>query len=235
MINWQSMWKIFEMMSLLMLLENQRPKIKANNRFWQVKKTKGGPVILEPGTSRQAGLNNMGSKDDIGQRKPSDKAVGLHNSVVCGSSVVGSDELPLIKAVGLQNVLSPLVDEINSAVKHFKKDGPIASGPTVKPKGSGYFDVSRNVSGPGPSPNVNTKNSFGTLRDEKDCFDTDLGMWEREIEMVKKFVETNTRPKIEEYSSWSENMRKYYDGLTKVNGNEAEVESETDEMARFMK
>ncbi|MFS7904281.1 hypothetical protein Hanom_Chr01g00034291 [Helianthus anomalus] len=120
----------------------------------------------------------------------------------------------------------------------FKHNGPNlegVSGPTVKPKGSGYFDVSKQVFGHGPSQNVSIKNSFGTLRDEEECFDTDPGMWEHEIEMVKKFVETSTRPKIEEFSSWSENMRKYYDGLIKVNGDEAEVESETDEMVRFMK
>ncbi|KAJ0929086.1 hypothetical protein HanRHA438_Chr04g0201071 [Helianthus annuus] len=84
-------------------------------------------------------------------------------------------------------------------------------------------------------PTCDTTNSFGTLRDEVDCFDTELGIWEHKIEVVKKFVETNTRPKIEDYSGWSENMRKYYDSLTKVNGDEAEVESKTDEMARFMK
>ncbi|KAM0007323.1 hypothetical protein Hdeb2414_s0144g00812601 [Helianthus debilis subsp. tardiflorus] len=104
-------------------------------------------------------------------------------------------------------------------------------GPTVKSKGSGFFVVSKQAFGLGPSPNVNTKNSFGTLRDEEDCFDTELGLSELEIEVVKKFVETSTRPEIEDYSAWFENMRKYYDNLTKVNGDEVEVESETDEMA----
>ncbi|KAF5797252.1 hypothetical protein HanRHA438_Chr08g0372951 [Helianthus annuus] len=84
-------------------------------------------------------------------------------------------------------------------------------------------------------PTCNTTNSFGTLCDEEECFDTELGMWEHELDVVKKFVETSTRPKIEDYNAWSENMKKYYDGLTKVNEDEVEVESETDEMARFMK
>ncbi|KAJ0741219.1 hypothetical protein HanOQP8_Chr06g0225571 [Helianthus annuus] len=110
--------------------------------------------------------------------------------------------------------------------------GPVTKGPI---KGSGFFYVSKTVFGPGSSPNVSTKNSFGTLREEEECYDTELGFWEHEIDMVKKYVEASTRPKIEDYSAWPENMRKFYDSLTKVNENEAEVESETDEMARFMK
>ncbi|MFS8006708.1 hypothetical protein Hanom_Chr14g01252371 [Helianthus anomalus] len=100
--------------------------------------------------------------------------------------------------------------------------------------GSGFYDVSKNDFGSQSGPSCKTTNSFGVLRDEEECFDTDLGLWEHEIEKVKKFVETSTRPKIEEYSSWSENMGKYYDGLTKMNEDD-EVASETDEMARFMK
>ncbi|KAJ0532525.1 hypothetical protein HanRHA438_Chr09g0380391 [Helianthus annuus] len=107
--------------------------------------------------------------------------------------------------------------------------------PSLKPKSRGYFDLSKRDFGHGPSSNVSTKNSFGTLCDEEECFDTDLGLWEHEIEMVKKFVESNTRPKIEGYSAWSENLRKYYDSLTKVDGDEAEVESDTGETAQFMK
>ncbi|MFS8010221.1 hypothetical protein Hanom_Chr14g01294531 [Helianthus anomalus] len=106
--------------------------------------------------------------------------------------------------------------------------------PTTKPKGSGFYDVTKNMCGPGPSPNINTSNSFGALRNEEDCFDTELGLWENEIEIVKKFVESNTRPKLEDYDSWSANMKKYYDGLTKMNEDD-EVASVTDEMARFMK
>ncbi|MFS8013817.1 hypothetical protein Hanom_Chr15g01337521 [Helianthus anomalus] len=90
------------------------------------------------------------------------------------------------------------------------------------------------MNGPGPNPNVNTSNSFGALRDDEDCFDTDVGLWEKEIEIVKKYVESNTHPKIEDYDSWSGNMKKYYDSLTKINEDD-EVASETDEMARFMK
>ncbi|KAJ0723957.1 hypothetical protein HanOQP8_Chr08g0304411 [Helianthus annuus] len=101
-------------------------------------------------------------------------------------------------------------------------------------KGSGYFDVSRQSFGLGPKQVVNTKNSFGSLCDAEDCFDTDLGLWDNEIEVIKKFNESNTRPKIEDYDSWSANMKKYYDGLTKMNEDD-EVASETDETARFMK
>ncbi|KAJ0555220.1 hypothetical protein HanIR_Chr07g0299591 [Helianthus annuus] len=88
--------------------------------------------------------------------------------------------------------------------------------------------------GLGPKQGVSTKNSFGTLRDEEECFDTDLGLWEHEIDVVKKFVESNTRPKLEDYDSWSVSMKKIYDGLTKMKEDD-EVASETDETARFMK
>ncbi|MFS7969329.1 hypothetical protein Hanom_Chr09g00807901 [Helianthus anomalus] len=107
-------------------------------------------------------------------------------------------------------------------------------GQPVKPKGSGFFDVTKQDFGHGPSLNINTKNSFGTLRDEEACFDTEIGLWENEIEVVKKYVDSNTRPKIEDYNSWSGNMKKYYDSLMKMNEDD-EVASETDETARFMK
>ncbi|KAJ0698737.1 hypothetical protein HanOQP8_Chr10g0347951 [Helianthus annuus] len=203
--------------------------------------------------------------------KPSDKAAGLQNNADEGPAVVGGDERLPIKVVGLPKVLSPIVDEINDAVKHFQKDGSASLGPAVKPKGSGcinslspvdvnnaspnvyglysdpvlienkgpkhgsgFFDVSKQNFGLGPRQIVNTKNSFGSLCDTEDCFDTELGLWENEIEVVKKFVESNTRPKLEDYDSWSANMKKYYDGLTKMNEDD-EVASETDETARFMK
>ncbi|MFS8004259.1 hypothetical protein Hanom_Chr13g01223621 [Helianthus anomalus] len=125
------------------------------------------------------------------------------------------------------------------------QSGPLVLEPVLKSKlgsadiaqrsyGSGFFDVSKSEFGSQIGPSCKTTNSFGTLRDVEECFDTDVGLWEHEIEMAKKFVETSTRRKIEEYSSWSENMRKYYDGLTKMNEDD-EVASETDEMARFMK
>ncbi|KAJ0535202.1 hypothetical protein HanRHA438_Chr09g0408941 [Helianthus annuus] len=197
----------------------------------------------------------MGSNEGNDQKKPGDKAAGLHNSAELGSVDVGLVEFPPLRAAGPQNRLvgsdkivtgplkaanSPDVGLVNPSMHDqlLKYDGPILEtvmGQTVKSKGSGYFDVSKQAFGPGPSSNISTKNSFGKLRDEEECYDTDLGMWEHEIEAVKKFVETSTRPKIEDYNVWSENMRKYYDSLTKLNGDEAEVESETDEMARFMK
>ncbi|MFS7888938.1 hypothetical protein Hanom_Chr00s000002g01600861 [Helianthus anomalus] len=101
--------------------------------------------------------------------------------------------------------------------------------------GSGFYDVSKNIFGSQSGPSCNITNSFGTLQDEVDCFDTHLGLWEHEIELVKKFVESSTRPKIEEYNAWSEKLRKYYDSLTKVDGDEAEVESDTGETTQYMK
>ncbi|KAJ0950213.1 hypothetical protein HanPSC8_Chr02g0045541 [Helianthus annuus] len=92
-----------------------------------------------------------------------------------------------------------------------KNAGPILEvvmGQKVKSKGSGFFDVSKQTFGAGPSQIVNTKNSFRTLRDEEECFDTDLGLWDHEIDVVKKFVDSRTRPKIEDYDSWWGNMKK---------------------------
>ncbi|KAJ0915920.1 hypothetical protein HanPSC8_Chr06g0255531 [Helianthus annuus] len=142
-------------------------------------------------------------------------------------------------AVGLQGTSGP--SHISPAVVSLKSDvhfpllasvGPVTKGPV---KGSGFFYVSKTVFGPRSSPNVSTKNNFGTLRDEEECYDMELGLWEHEIDMVKKYVKASTRPKIEDYSAWLENMRKFYDSLTKVNENDAKVKSETDEMTRFMK
>ncbi|KAJ0637558.1 hypothetical protein HanOQP8_Chr17g0675281 [Helianthus annuus] len=142
---------------------------------------------------------------------------------ITGPSVLIDKEFPLLKNSG------PSKSPVSAPGLN------VGSVEAQKGYGSGYFDVSTNYFGSHSGPTCNTTNSFGMLQDEVDCFDTELGLWEREIDVVKNYVENKTRPKIEEYSSWSENMRKYYDGLTKVNGDEAEVDSETDEMARFMK
>ncbi|KAJ0751608.1 hypothetical protein HanLR1_Chr05g0195241 [Helianthus annuus] len=119
----------------------------------------------------------------------------------------------------LEPVLKPILDSIAKAQKTY---------------GSGFFDVSKNEFGTQLGSSYKTSNSFGTLRDEEECFDTEIGLWENEISVVKKYVESNTRPKIEDYDSWSGNMKKYYDSLTKMNEDD-EVASETDETARFMK
>ncbi|MFS7908562.1 hypothetical protein Hanom_Chr01g00084611 [Helianthus anomalus] len=208
---------------------------------------------MEPGPSIQTGLNR-----DVGlglnmikvQQKPNDEAAGLQKGSELGSAEAGRSEYPPLGAAGLQSmglnvnrpILAPNIsrEESGSPGMHdavLKNDGPILEkiiGPNVKSKGSGFFDVTKQAFESGPSPNVSTKNSFGTLRDEEECFDTELGLWENEVEVVKKFVESNTRPKLEDYDSWSANMKKYYDGLTKINEDD-EVASETDEMARFMK
>ncbi|MFS7916645.1 hypothetical protein Hanom_Chr03g00179741 [Helianthus anomalus] len=71
-------------------------------------------------------------------------------------------------------------------------------------KGSGYFDVSRQNFLPRVSPIVETKNAFDTLQNEEDCFDTEHGLWENEMLMVRKFYETNTQPPDDVFSWWSE-------------------------------
>ncbi|MFS7919713.1 hypothetical protein Hanom_Chr03g00215931 [Helianthus anomalus] len=96
--------------------------------------------------------------------------------------------------------------------------------------------------GPRQDPLVETKNAFGSLQ-EDDCFDTEHGLWEKEMLMVRKFYETNTQPPDEVFSSWSEKLKAYYFMLTKFDPvkdalvetnveDEVEVESETDESAR---
>ncbi|MFS7965537.1 hypothetical protein Hanom_Chr09g00763431 [Helianthus anomalus] len=226
-------------------------KVKAQNKekkpAWQPKKTGTGPVIVEPGPSRQGGLHIsgcsdpiLGSSNGVGRGKPSEKAAGLQNNNEHGPFVGEPKDFPPLKASGpdmgcygdaagppksvgpssvLEPVLQPIVDSIMKAQKTY---------------GSGFYDVSKNMLGSQPGPSCKTTNSFGMLRVEEECFDTDIGLWEHEIGKVKKFVETSTHPKMEEYSSWSENRRKYYDGLTKMNEDD-EVASETDETARFMK
>ncbi|MFS8013827.1 hypothetical protein Hanom_Chr15g01337621 [Helianthus anomalus] len=132
-------------------------------------------------------------------------------------------------------VLQPIVDEIVKAQNIYGlHSDPVLIENKGPKNGSGYFDVSKQTFGLGPRQGLNTKNSFGSLRDTEDCFDTETGLWENEIEVVKKFVESNTRPKLEDYESWSANMKKYYDGLTNMKEDD-EVASETDETARFMK
>ncbi|MFS8013783.1 hypothetical protein Hanom_Chr15g01337161 [Helianthus anomalus] len=112
-------------------------------------------------------------------------------------------------------------------------------------KGSGFFDISRNSIGSRGSPTVETKNSFGTLQDVEDCFDTEYGLWEKDMLMVRKFYETHTQPSDDVFKSWSEKLQAYYVMLTKFdpvseamvetrNEDEIEVESETDESARDM-
>ncbi|KAM0037327.1 hypothetical protein Hdeb2414_s0014g00436811 [Helianthus debilis subsp. tardiflorus] len=146
-----------------------------------------------------------------------------------GSKIAAGLQGNVVSDVGSGDTLGPILSDV-----HFPPlidGGPVPKGPI---KGSGFFDISKQVLGSGPSPNVSTKNSFGTLRDEEECFDTDLGLWEHEIDVVKKFVDSQTRPKIEDYDSWSGNMKKYYDSLTKMNEDD-EVASETDETTRFRK
>ncbi|MFS7901522.1 hypothetical protein Hanom_Chr01g00000651 [Helianthus anomalus] len=241
------------------VVRKPRAQNKGKAPIWQPKKTKTGPSVSEPGPSQQKGLNcglDLGSSIINGQKKPSEKAAGLHNISEVGLVNEGLAELPVLIAGGLNNdadmgsgkvgpmETQPRHDEAFSVLKHDENDSSLniyglQSDPVLienkSPKyGSGYFDVSKQNFGLGPKQGVCTKNSFGTLRDEEECFDTDLGLWEHEIDVVKKFVESNTRPKLEDYDSWSVSMKKYYDGLTKMKDDD-EVASETDETARFMK
>ncbi|MFS7909493.1 hypothetical protein Hanom_Chr02g00095241 [Helianthus anomalus] len=106
--------------------------------------------------------------------------------------------------------------------------------------GTGYFDTSVGLRA---SPSLNTKNTFGVLRDEVENFDTESGLWDHEVEIVKKYSSPSSNPPDAIYEAWNENMKKFYQELTKkvVNSvgknvdDEVEVESETDETARFMK
>ncbi|KAJ0771216.1 hypothetical protein HanPI659440_Chr07g0266501 [Helianthus annuus] len=112
-----------------------------------------------------------------------------------------------------------------------------------KSRGSGFFDVSQNNFGPRQSPVLETKNSFGKLQDEEECYDTEFGLWEKEMLLVRKFYEADTCPPDDVFTSWSDKMKDYYVMLTKFDPvkeamvetsveNEVEVESETDESAR---
>ncbi|MFS7954812.1 hypothetical protein Hanom_Chr07g00635041 [Helianthus anomalus] len=61
-----------------------------------------------------------------------------------------------------------------------------------KSRGCGFFDVSQNNFGPRQNKLVETKSSFGKLQDEEDCFDTEHGLCEKDMLIVRKFFETNT-------------------------------------------
>ncbi|MFS7964178.1 hypothetical protein Hanom_Chr08g00747151 [Helianthus anomalus] len=106
--------------------------------------------------------------------------------------------------------------------------------------GTGYFDTSVGLS---VRPSLNTKNAFGVLRDEMENFDTKTGLWDHEVEVVKKYSKSCSSPPDVVYEAWNESMKKFYKELTgnvitRVESNqddEVEVESETDETARFMK
>ncbi|MFS7905446.1 hypothetical protein Hanom_Chr01g00047791 [Helianthus anomalus] len=61
-------------------------------------------------------------------------------------------------------------------------------------RGSGFFDVSQNNFGPRQSSILETKNTFRSLQDDEDCFDTEHGPWEKEMLMLRKFYKTNSHP-----------------------------------------
>ncbi|MFS7972583.1 hypothetical protein Hanom_Chr09g00846521 [Helianthus anomalus] len=110
-------------------------------------------------------------------------------------------------------------------------------------KGSRFLDVSKNDFGSRQSPKLETKNTFGMLQDKEECYDTEFGLWEKEMFLVRKYYETNICPPVDVFSSWSDKMKAYYVMLTKFDPvneamvetsveNEVEVESKTDESAR---
>ncbi|MFS7894741.1 hypothetical protein Hanom_Chr09g00848991 [Helianthus anomalus] len=132
-----------------------------------------------------------------------------------------------------------MADPSESGPKH----DPVLTQNMGQRKGSGFFDVSSQNFGPRVSPTVETKNNFDTLQNEEDCFDTEHGLWEKEMLMVRKFYEINTQSPDNVFSSWSEKLKAYYVRLTKFDPvkealvetnveDELEVESETDESAR---
>ncbi|KAJ0869919.1 hypothetical protein HanRHA438_Chr11g0494401 [Helianthus annuus] len=133
------------------------------------------------------------------------------------------------------NLVSPNIYGVNSDPVLMEVKGP--------KNGSGFYDISRNNFGSRQSPTLETKNSFDTLQNEEDCFDTEHGLWEKDMLKVRKFYETNTQPSDDVFKSWSEKLRAYYVMLTKFdlvneamvetkNEDEIEVKSETDESAR---
>ncbi|MFS8013807.1 hypothetical protein Hanom_Chr15g01337421 [Helianthus anomalus] len=116
--------------------------------------------------------------------------------------------------------------------------------PVLKQKdpkdGTGYFDTTVGLRA---SPSLNTKNAFDVLRNEEENFDTKSGLWDHEVEIVKKYSTLSSSPPDEIYEAWNESMKKFYLELTKKMDNsdginmddEVEVDSEADETARFMK
>ncbi|MFS7996540.1 hypothetical protein Hanom_Chr12g01131131 [Helianthus anomalus] len=182
--------------------------------------------------------------------------------VFLGPVLSGEDFPPLQNSGNLGG--QKTADGPGPAVKHTKNQSPInagliygSTGPGMNDnlgclqklqneaqrKGSGFFDVSKNSFGPRQCPSLETKNSFESLQVEEDCFDTEHGLWEKEMLMVRKFYETDTQPPDDVFKSWSEKLRTYYMMLTKFepvneamietkNEDEIEVESETDESAR---
>ncbi|MFS8035303.1 hypothetical protein Hanom_Chr17g01591481 [Helianthus anomalus] len=112
--------------------------------------------------------------------------------------------------------------------------------PVLPKDGTGYFDTTVGLR---TSPSLNTKNTFDVLRGEVEHFDTKRGLWDHEVEIVKKYSSPSSNPPDVIYEAWNENMKKFYQELTKkvVNSvgknadDEVEVDSETDETARFMK
>ncbi|MFS7958689.1 hypothetical protein Hanom_Chr08g00681721 [Helianthus anomalus] len=139
--------------------------------------------------------------------------------------------------------LAPGNKDPNSILKNNVSSKAMIDNLREKSRGSGFFDITQNYLGPQKSTLVETKNSFDKLQDEEECFDTEYGLWEKELLLVRKFYETNTCPPFDVYSSWSDKMKAYYviltkfdpvkDAMVETSGeNEIKVESETDEAAR---
>ncbi|MFS8019152.1 hypothetical protein Hanom_Chr15g01400501 [Helianthus anomalus] len=216
--------------------------------------------------------SSVGVCEKNGPVKPSEKAVGLNlgdNSVlgslggsdpqlkvvdVTVSGVDGPGPVPALNGVDFPPLGGGTVGGLKTAVwprptisrKKYKPKLSRSKSMLYRPspkEGKWFFDISKSSFGPRESPRVETKNSFDTLQNEEDCFDTDHGLWEKDMLMVRKFYETNTQPSDDVFKSWSEKLRAYYVMLTKFdpvneamvetkNEDEIEVESETDESAR---
>ncbi|MFS7994561.1 hypothetical protein Hanom_Chr12g01107501 [Helianthus anomalus] len=199
--------------------------------------------------SNNAGSPTVGLVADLGPIRPNDKADGPNLGADGGCTAArGPGPVLLAKVTGPTGAaVGSGPADLHSSL--LRKSGPINSGPfynaaginiygpkkdhglsenKAQRKGSGYFDVSQNNFGSRQSPILETKNTFGKLQDEEDCFDTEHGLWEKEMLMVRKYYETNTHPPDDAFSSWSEKLKAYYVMLTKFDP----VESESDEAAR---
>ncbi|MFS7999088.1 hypothetical protein Hanom_Chr12g01161871 [Helianthus anomalus] len=116
-------------------------------------------------------------------------AVKSGPTVMFDAIVMGCNERPGPTSLNSDIHFPPLKSSgpISPNSGKFSAD-PILMQKSGTKKGSGFFDVSQNNFGPQVSPIVETKNSFGKLQDEEECFDTEYGLWEKDMLLVRKFM-----------------------------------------------
>ncbi|KAM0060980.1 hypothetical protein Hdeb2414_s0004g00130571 [Helianthus debilis subsp. tardiflorus] len=230
-------------------------KKDVNRLIYGPKMDGAGPSVDKAGLEKTQNVKNgpaVGNGVQFGPVKPSEKASGLK---LGGGTSVGLSEGSCLHqnatAVSVESGSGPIPALNDKEFPPLHSVGSKSKGPMKAMvenlreiwRGSGFFDISQNNFRPRQSTLVETKNSFDTLQNEEDCFDTEHGLWEKEMVMVRKFYETNTKPPDDVFSSWSEKLKTYYVMLTKIDPvkenlvetnveDEVEVESETDESAR---